>query len=233
MTGPELLTLPDVNVGGLPVRLRRSIRRTVGLKVSEQGLTVYAPRQLDEARVRRFIEEKRGWAERHLQVFQQSQVRPPPLADGLRLCFAGEQLTLRSVPELKKAVRVGDELQAPAGELEQAVEAWYKSEALRHFQPLVEQYAACLTRGRALRGVRLTNAGRRWGSCTAAGVIRLHWRLLLAPPEVMHYVAAHEAAHLAELNHSPRYWAELEQLFPEYQAAERWLRQHGAALMSA
>ena len=220
-------------MGGLPVQLRRSERRTVGLNVTAQGLTIYAPRRAEEARLRRLVEEKRAWAERHLQVLRHNQPAPPPLADGLRLPFLGEELTLRSVPGLPAARRVGDELQVPAGALQESVEAWYRAQALGLFLPLVQGYAASLRRGRALSGVRLTNAGRRWGSCTAQGVVRLHWRLLLAPRQVMQYVAAHEAAHLAELNHSPRYWGVVGQLFPEFEWAERWLRQHGAALMNA
>ena len=111
------------------------------------------------------------------------------------------------------------------------MEAWYRAEAPTIITAAAQHYAAELGRGRPLSAVKVTNAAGRWGSCTAAGVVRLHWKLLLAPPEILHYVAAHEVAHLAELNHSPRYWAEVARIFPEYRAAERWLKEHGAALM--
>lgn len=220
-------------VGGLPVKLRRSPRRTVGLKVTAQGLTIYAPQRAEEARLRQFIEAKRTWAERHLQTLQQRKPDAVRLADGSVLPFAGQNLTLRAVPDLKRARRVEDELQASAENLSGSVEAWYRQAALEVFTPIAQQYAAQLRRGRPLRAVKVTNAAGRWGSCTAAGMVRLHWRLLLAPSEVLSYVAAHEVAHLAELNHSPAYWAEVEHLFPQYREAERWLKQSGAVLMQA
>ncbi|WP_225429782.1 M48 family metallopeptidase [Deinococcus detaillensis] len=224
-------SLSGLMVGGLPVSLRRSQRRTVGLKVTAQGLTVYAPQRTEEARLRQFVEDKRAWAERHLQTFQQRKPVAAPLTDGSVLPFMGQTLTLRAVPNLKRARRLRDELHAPAANLRDAVEAWYKQQALDVFTPVVQQYAAQLRRGRPLSAVKMTNASGRWGSCTAAGVVRLHWRLLLAPSEVLQYVATHEAAHLAELNHSPAYWAEVQRLFPEYRRAQRWLKEGGAALM--
>ncbi len=231
MTRALVSTFPDLWVGGLPVRLRRSERRTVSLKVTPQGLTVYAPRRAAEERLRHFVELKRSWAERHLRAFGPPLEAAEPLSDGSLLLYLGTPLTLRIVPGLKQAERRGGELHVPGSGLGCAVERWYRAEAPGAFRPLVERYAAQLGRGRSLTEVRCTNAAGRWGSCTASGVVRLHWRLLLAPPEVLDYVAAHEAAHLAELNHSPRYWAEVERLLPHYPAARQWLRQHGAALM--
>jgi len=228
---PSLALLPGLSVGGLPVQLRRSQRRTVSLRVTAQGLTVYAPERTEEARLRRFVEDKRAWAERHLQQLQQGQPDALPLTDGFPLPYLGQTLTLQAMPGLRGAQRVGTALHAPSEALRTAVEAWYKAEALRLFAPIVQHYAAQLNRGRPLTATRLTNAAGRWGSCTAAGVVRLHWKLLLAPPDILKYVAAHEVAHLAELNHSPRYWAEVARLLPEYRPAERWLKEHGAALM--
>ena len=218
-------------MGGLPVRLRRSNRRTVGLRVTVQGLTVYAPQRTGEVHLRRFVEDKRAWVERHLHQLQQRQPVAALLADGFALPHLGGSLTLRAVAGLRQARQVGAELHAPLDTLGSSVEAWYKAEALRLFAPIVQQHAAQLNRGRPLSADKVTNAAGRWGSCTAAGVVRLHWKLLLAPPDILNYVAAHEVAHLAELNHSPRYWAEVARLVPEYRAAERWLKEHGAALM--
>ncbi|MBK6767990.1 MAG: M48 family metallopeptidase [Ardenticatenales bacterium] len=68
--------------------------------------------------------------------------------------------------------------------------------------------------GRLPSDVRLTNAQRRWGSCSAAGVVRVHWRLVQAPPPAFAYVVAHEIAHLAVRDHSPRFWATVERIMP-------------------
>ena len=229
MPRPAVSVLDDLLVGGLAVTLRRSERRSIGLKVTPAGLSVYAPRRVDESRLRQFVEARRSWAEKHLAAMQRPA--PPALQDGFLLPYLGQTLTLRSVAGLRKAVRVGSELHAPESGPEKAVEAWYRAEAPRVFQPIALHYAAALGRGRPLAAVHLTGATGRWGSCTAAGVVRLHWRLLLAPPGVLHYVAAHEVAHLAELNHSARYWAEVGKLMPEYRGPQRWLKLNGQALM--
>lgn len=70
----------------------------------------------------------------------------------------------------------------------------------------------------------------RWGSCTENGALSFSWRVVLAPPHILDYLAAHETAHLRELNHSKRYWTQVKRCFPDYDTAEAWLRRHGAAL---
>ena len=78
--------------------------------------------------------------------------------------------------------------------------------------------------------VTLRDTRSRWGSCTADGGLMYSWRLIMAPPEVLDYVAAHEVAHLAEMNHSPAFWAVVARLMPGYAARRRWLKQHGQSL---
>jgi hypothetical protein len=80
--------------------------------------------------------------------------------------------------------------------------------------------------------ITLRDTRSRWGSCTADGALMYSWRLILAPPSVLDYVAAHEAAHLVEMNHSARFWALVERLCPDWQAERAWLRREGAALQA-
>ena len=72
----------------------------------------------------------------------------------------------------------------------------------------------------------------KWGSCSAKGNLNFNCLLLLAPEEVLDYVVVHELCHLREMNHSPRFWAEVERVLPDYKDARRWLRQNGGALMA-
>jgi predicted metal-dependent hydrolase len=78
--------------------------------------------------------------------------------------------------------------------------------------------------------VQISTARHRWGSCSAQGDIRLHWKLSRAPLPVLDYVAVHEAAHLLEFNHSRAYWALVERVLPDYRVQRDWLRQHGYTL---
>ncbi len=71
----------------------------------------------------------------------------------------------------------------------------------------------------------------RWGSCSRQGNLNLNCLLLLAPPEVLDYVIVHELCHRKEMNHSPRFWAEVEAVLPDYQVQRKWLKDNGRALM--
>ena len=78
----------------------------------------------------------------------------------------------------------------------------------------------------------LRDTRSRWGSCTHEGRLMYSWRLAMAPPEVLDYVAAHEVAHLAHMDHSPRFWAAVATLMPGYAPRRAWLRRNGADLMA-
>jgi len=78
--------------------------------------------------------------------------------------------------------------------------------------------------------VSLRDTASRWGSCSQSGSLSFSWRLVLAPPFVLDYLAAHEIAHRVELNHSKRFWRTVERIFPEWRRAEAWLRTHGTSL---
>lgn len=84
--------------------------------------------------------------------------------------------------------------------------------------------------GRSVRRISLRDTRSRWGSCSAAGDLMFSWRLVMAPVSVLDYVIAHEVAHLTELNHSDRFWAQVRMLCPDLDAARHWLRRHGADL---
>jgi len=222
-----------LRVGDVSVELRRSSkRRTVALRVGPGGAVLYAPTTVSAERLERFLHEREGWLLGHLAAF----ARPlrPALGTGSPLPLLGQTLTLEPAPGLKAARREGDALYADPERLHAQLEAWYSRAALEHFRPLVTELAGQLTGMRRqvtpLGALRLTRATGRWGSCTASGDIRLHWRLLLAPEAVARYVAAHEVAHLAQMNHSARYWATLARLMPDYSAPKDWLRERGESL---
>jgi predicted metal-dependent hydrolase len=84
---------------------------------------------------------------------------------------------------------------------------------------------------RTVAKVSVGDPRSRWGSCAASGNIRYSWRLILAPEPIMDYVVAHEVAHLAEMNHSHRFWRIVETLAPGHDTARAWLKRHGAGLL--
>ena len=103
-----------------------------------------------------------------------------------------------------------------------------KREARRDLEAASRRYAAAL--GVAVRRVAVRDQVSRWGSCTAAGVLSYSWRLILAPPHVLDYLAAHEVAHLIEMNHSARFWRVVARICPDFERAKSWLNAQGNAL---
>ena len=150
-----------------------------------------------------------------------------------------EPITLRTLPHSghrRSQVRqVGAELwiSGPAAHddalLKAAVHAWLKKFAAELFHERMQPFVQKL--GRAPSRVSLNAARTRWGSCSRDGSIRLNWRLVQYAPELIDYVIAHELAHLTELNHSPRFWAQLEALMPDYRQWQRQLADTPDALV--
>ena len=129
-----------------------------------------------------------------------------PGADGANLlCVAGD------APHVGR--RVADHL---------------KREAKRDLDVATRRYAQKL--GVAVRRVSIRDQSSRWGSCSTTGMLSYSWRLILAPPFVLDYLAAHEVAHLVEMNHSPRFWRTVLAMCPDTRRAKVWLDAHGAGL---
>lgn len=104
----------------------------------------------------------------------------------------------------------------------------------KQYLPMVRERVRCLNQEhfqRSINAVKLSDTYSRWGSCSAKGNINLATRLLLAPEEVLDAVIVHELAHLVEHNHSPRFWAEVSRVLPNYREYDAWLREHGKELV--
>ena len=212
----------------LPLTLRRSARaRRISLRVSslDGRITLTLPRGVAEAEGMAFARAKERW------LRAQSAARPATVAvgHGATLPVEGRLVTLAPGPG--RSVRADGALLLVPGEGAQAgarVQGWLKALARERLAAAADRHAAAL--GRPYARITLRDTRSRWGSCSSAGALSFSWRLVMAPPEVLDYVAAHEVAHLAEMNHSPRYWAVVRDLCPGYEAPRRWLRENGQEL---
>ena len=125
----------------------------------------------------------------------------------------------------------GARLLCVAGEpphLDRRIADFLKRAARRDLEAASRRHAASL--GVKVKRVSVRDQSSRWGSCSNSGVLSFSWRLILAPPFVLDYLAAHEVAHLVELNHSPRFWRLVTRLYPGFERAKAWLDRHGADL---
>lgn len=210
----------------VPYRFERRRRRTIGITVDERGLAVAAPLRAPWREIARFLEEKARWIVARLDEWATAG-RPPPLhgASGERLPLFGSDLVLEvsegPLAVQRDAGRLRLVLPEPhrRGAVRALLVAWLKPLALAALAPRAAHFAARV--GLVAPPIALSNARTQWGVCMESGRIRLSWRLVHLDPALADYVVAHEVAHLVELNHSRRFWAVVEKLYPDWRAARR------------
>lgn len=214
-------------LGGTPpvtVALRRNARaRRMSLRVSrvDGRVTLTAPPHVPLRELRGFLADRTTWV-------RDALAQQPPLVTvgiGTRLPVLGEAVTL--VPgRVRAARREGSELVVTPERAAAQAEKFLRGVALARLTERCD--AACAVLGRSYDRIALRDTRGRWGSCSSAGRLMFSWRLAMAPARILDYVAAHEAAHLVEMNHSAAFWAVTARLHPAWEADRAWLRQHGA-----
>lgn len=218
-----------IRLGGRVVayRFRRARRHTIGLAIDRHGLTASAPRWVGVAEVETFIREKEAWILKKLAEPPLGSSRKLVWEEGARLAVLGNDVALRRDSSIEEPRLHGTALLLPrSADMRDATINWMRSTALALFRARIAAFAPIL--GVGAPSVSLSNARTQWGSCAiGAGRcarIRLHWRLIHFSRPIIDYVAAHELAHLKEMNHSPSFWRVVATLFPDYIEARRVLR---------
>ena len=193
------------------------------------AVEVVLPQRAREREAPAAIAELRPWIERRLA--EAHAVQETLAARAGTVPLVGETLTLRAEPRRTRAHRRGDVLLVPAepGAADAAIERWYRRTARAEIAPRLDAAVAALGVGYTTLTIR--NQRTRWGSCSTSGAMSFNWRLLLAPEAVLDYVVWHEACHLRVMDHSPRFWALVEEHVPDHRGPRRWLRDHGATLV--
>lgn len=221
---------------------RRARRKSIGFVVSTEGLVVSAPRWVSLGEVESALQEKARWI---LDKLREQDERARKLAsqridwrDGTSLPFMGETVivvldprtagavlhaaedTLPGVPRL--TLHVGLPQHASAEQIRDAVQSWLQRQARRVFEERCHHFAERL--GVRFTRLSLSSAATRWGSASADGGIRLHWRLIHFALPTIDYVVAHELAHLRVMDHSPRFWDVVRSVIPEMERTRDGLR---------
>lgn len=212
------------------ISLCRSARaRRFSLRISQHSgaVTLSMPTRAREAEALAFARAQEGWIRAALARLPVAQT----VGIGAQLPFEGRMLWIEA--GAGRSVRVeADQLLVPGDPARAAVRvaAFLKLRARDRLAAASDHYAAQI--GRRVERMTLRDTRSRWGSCAADGSLMYSWRLIMAPPSVLNYVAAHEVAHMVEINHSDRFWAVVARLFPGWQAERAWLKRHGGALQS-
>ncbi|MFT7059257.1 MAG: putative metal-dependent hydrolase [Pseudorhodobacter sp.] len=185
------------------------------------------PKYAREAEAMVFLRAQEDWIRTAL-----AKVTPEDFVTiGAQIPVEGRMLTLRQ-GKGRSPVIEGETLLVPgdAARAGARAAAFLKLRARERLAVASDTYARRI--GRRYLTLTLRDTRSRWGSCTAEAGLMYSWRLIMAPPQILDYVAAHEVAHLAEMNHSPAFWAVVAALMPDYQTHRRWLKAEGHHLHS-
>jgi len=226
-----------VDCGGevFAVRLRRHTqarRYTLRVHAASRAVVLTMPPRGSVKEARAFAQKHGGWIAARLSRLPQ----PAPFAHGARLPLRGVEHRIEHRKDARGSVwaetaSTGERLLCVAGaepHVARRVADFLKREAKRDLETASRRAAAELSV--RLKRVTVRDQTSRWGSCSTSGVLSYSWRLILAPPFVLDYLAAHEAAHLVEMNHSRRFWRIVERIYPEMGRAKAWLDAHGGDL---
>jgi predicted metal-dependent hydrolase len=202
------------------------------LRVNKDGKSVIVtmPKSQNIGAALKFAQNAKSWIQEQLSKHEIAQ----PFVIGGDIPIFGKKTILQiAAPRSKMILLQGEAVQTliigslPENFSEKTKSALKKlahEAALTHvkiFEPKLEKQITKL---------RITDTKSRWGSCSHDGVVSLCWRLVFAPIDVFHYVLAHELAHLTQMNHSPKFWQEVERLMPNYKIHRDWLRKNGMML---
>ncbi|MBS1198105.1 MAG: hypothetical protein H6R18_1890 [Proteobacteria bacterium] len=220
----------SITLGGrdIPYALIRRPRKTIGLAIDHRGLRVSAPPRASLGDVEALLAQHGNWVLKKLDTWQSAPLATGfEIVDGASLPWLGGDLRLTLACGRNQIIWSGDSqtltLALAAGRSPQALlERALRERAGDVLYGRLVHYAKLL--GVAVPALALSSARTRWGSCSSQGVIRLNWRLGHFPLPVIDYVVAHEVAHLKEMNHSPRFWAVVEQLCPDWRQRRLELR---------
>ena len=219
----------------------RSARRKKTIEITldpERGVLVRSPARTSRKDIAELVQKRAGWI---LSRATEDILYPTPrrFTDGETLLYLGEQVPIVASAALDGRVSVSLEdgafqIAAPLGlseedraaAVKEAVERWYRREAARLLPDTVLRWQGRVSRKKPSQ-VLIRNQRRRWGSCSSDGSIRLNWRIIMAEPALIDYLAVHELAHLAVMDHSPRYWQKVERAMPDYKARRKRLNEMG------
>ena len=208
-------------------------RLTLRVSRTRRAVIVTIPVQCDLDEAGTFLNRHIEWVKERLD----SLPAPAPFCDGTpmplrgeahRIVFTGSSRTRHIAVVRETAQRPEIHVPGNRDTAPQRLRLWLFDQARQDLDASVARHTRSLRL--SARKIAVRDQSSRWGSCSTTGVLSFSWRLVLAPPHVLDYVAAHEVAHLAEMNHGSRFWALVQKAMPEYEKPKRWLQIYGLDL---
>jgi predicted metal-dependent hydrolase len=214
----------------IPVeKIIRSRRKTLSLEVTPAAtLIVRAPLRASDAYIEEIIRLKISWILRKLDEMKRRQPSPyHEYVEGELFLFLGRSYPLHIVEGENTTIERTDKLYVSRSLMpliRNQLKWWYTDEARKELQSRCMWFA--LQIGLSPASIRITDARKRWGSCTHTGGLNFSWRLIQAPPEIVDYVVVHELVHLSQPDHSKKFWEKVRKIMPDYERRRKWLHEN-------
>ena len=223
-------------VHGRPVPLTirhmaRATRITLRIEPGGRALKMTVPHGIAERELSAFLKRHQGWLEDKLFSYPDDNRLVPGatvMIGGVahRIVHTGKLRGLTETAEIDgEAVVHVSGMEEHVG---RRIADLLKKRARADLDRLARLHSERI--GKTFRDLTLKDTRSRWGSCSTAGNLNFSWRIAMAPPSVVNYLAAHEVAHLREMNHGPKFWALCKSLCPDMDEARAWLKTHGSSL---
>jgi predicted metal-dependent hydrolase len=211
-------------------RVIRSRRKTIALMVTADAeVVVRAPLRLSQGQIENFVAKHRSWiAKKKAEVGQRPARKERRCDNGEEFLFLGQKFRLCFEPNpCITCIDIRDALYVPVSmqpEVANAIRECYRIQAEEKIVARCRLYAGAY--GYTPSRIRVSDAKRRWGSCSTKASVSFSWRLICAPWSVIDYVIVHELVHIEEHNHSSRFWRRVEEILPDYKERKAWLAHH-------
>lgn len=216
--------------------LVRSSRRSLALEVNDRAvLTVRAPFRIGSEEIYNFIGRYSTWIQKKVSLSEKKlqEVKHSTFSHGDTISYLGCQYPLEinnsSFPffTFNNGTFILDSKKVMKGSL--YLEKWYRDRAKEICTQVVKELA--LLMNVEFNNIRINGSKHRWGSCSTKGNLNFSWKLVMAPHNVLRYVVVHELSHLLHMNHSKRFWNNVEKYMPEYHQYKKWLKDNGHTLV--
>ena len=211
-------------IGATLRRSRQAKRLSLRISSLDGRITITGPHFVPESTFQDFLDSKAEWI-----LANHKHIERIMIDDGASVPVLGKPQLIRTT-KMRKISVVDDQILVPQprSNIGAQVKGFLKSLARDHLAQASDHYAQRI--GHSYQGLRLRDTRSRWGSCSSDGHLMYSWRLVMAPRDVLNYVAAHEVAHLVEMNHSKSFWSVVHDIYGDYEQPRDWLRTSGNQL---
>lgn len=215
-------------------KIIRTKRKTISLQITENAtLIVKAPFNTDDKTIEKVIVNKKEWIEKNLKKInaRNYKFKPKEFVNGEGFLYLGKYYKLTIVEEQDVPLKFDNRFYLSKNALSNAKEVfihWYKKEAHKKISERVEYYAK--KTGFKYNKINITNAQKRWASCSFNNNLNFSWRLIMAPLSIIDYVVVHELCHTVEKKHSKKFWDKIKVILPDYKKRDDWLKEYGHLL---